>query len=1338
MALVLVLSVLVLMMVLVLGLLSMGSSETRSAGAFSRSVQARTLTELPVNVTMAQIRKATSGLDTSRTWTSQPGMIRVFGTVPNSSLGRSNLEKAYKLYSSDVMEADSSFSVAAETAAMKDWNTQEALFTDLNAPVSVLQSDGTMHRSYPILDPAALGKMDGFSLAASGAPGATIGQPMPMPVRWLYVLQDGRLVVPTSGTGAKAKFDAAVVTKNNPIVSRIAFWTDDESCKVNINTASEGTPWDVPRSTSWTDRNYGGYVPAQNEFQRFPGHPAMTCLSPVLGGFDARFQWKDPGLNANGAVTSTPFQTFLQDTYSLLPRTNYGASGESSWGGSKTITSLTGTPVKRERLFASVDEFFYHSNRTRNGELSGVAPLDAEEMNVARFFLTAHSRAPETNVFNRPRISLWPMQANKSAPRTPKDKLLTFCATLAGQEVAWHRASDWQSTTNQGSSQSPTLDFNLSHNQRLFHYLQKLTSQPVPGFGTDTFESKYGKNNRNQILLQIFDMERWGLNSWCSLNDPASNTLDKTKSYFYLPPRAFSGSNPNYLGEASAVPTVVTALPNGDTPPAGKLKAFGRFHTIVEAAVVFMATAVEGTDGKPVTAASGGTPLDKVNNLTGAAGADGYADKTLKMRAYVVLQPFCPTVGMPPFTANIRYKIKGLESWTSNGQPLFPSNLSTLFNRATSPAGANNENAHATSYTGLHGQFVWRDGGTTKGKTVPGTDEDKNYVFCSDEVDVTGKTVFDMPGPSASTITIELHSGFGTAAQATDPLQTLELEFLKTTVRVPKLKMDQVAKMEMNERFKDIRNSLIGYGDTVRSVVVNATGPSKGDYRLIAALPTVTKNYFRPHPRYFSNAMSSTTNNWANPNACYWDEAQTLRYASNGYQGHYGRIHAQTGLSINGGNQHTWQASGYQFSADGKNIVKAYGLVKNTPYWQDCQPVCAINQDGAINADGRPGDWDMGTARIEDGPYINKPDEGGQDIGGGGYFGRGGFTEEKGRNYSPNRQICSAAAFGSLPTGIYSTAPRPWQTLLFCPNPPSRTTVATLAPMASDHFGFKTPRDHLLLDLFWMPIVEPYAISEPASTAGKINMNYQMLPFTHIQRATGLHAAMRSIRVTALPGAMAWAADATPGGSTTAQKQNCYKAFLDADNLKYDTHYDVNMTETLKGFQQRFDQGDVFHSASEICDLFLVPKPISGHSYIAQNALSKKALPKPGQSPELKDMISWWNGNAADPDDGFKLTGDNARESPYNQLYPRLTTRSNVFQIHYRVQVLKKARSTAAEEWDEDKDSVTAENRGSTLIERYLDPNDAAIPNFVANPSAAGALDDYYRFRILRQKQFSP
>lgn len=1357
-----------LLMTVVVAVLLLGRSETRSARAFSDAASVRSLADLPVNVTMAQIRKATAGLDIDKTWTSQPGMIRVFGTDPGLG-NRSKLVHAYKLYSSDVMVTGEEFSPDKEASSLADWSSSAALFTDLNEPVTVTSSAGGGTKAYPILDPAAFAGTSGTSAIAgckmTAAPGASAGHAAPMPVRWLYVLQDGRIVAPTGGSGTRATFDSGQVTAQNPIVGRIAFWADDESCKVNVNTASEGTPWDVPRTTGWADHNYASFVPGQNEFQRFPGHPAMTCLSPVLGAFDSAYEWRGPFLKNDGTVDPSQmdsdkgvvpgkYSDFLKGIYELLPRTNFGEKAgedgakynETTRGGTQAVTSLTGAPVKRERLFASVDEFFFDSSRQQAG---GSHPISARDLDIGRFFLTAHSRAPETNLFNRPRICLWPLSESKSSTRTGKDKLISFCSTVAGRECAWHRSSFWQDSKKPGSSQSPDEDFTLASNQRVFSYLESVTKRRVPGFGGATFDDKYGALNRNQILLQMFDLDRWAVNAWCANSDPSTGKLDPASSYYYLPPRSYTGKNSTYIGEAGAVPVVASSVPDQTKlpDPSHALKAAGRFPTVTEACVVFMATEVEATDGSALGPNdTGKTPLDKENNLTHKSGSDSWADKTRKMRACIVLAPFTPVVGMPPYTANVRYRIKGLEKWTINGKAMFRSDISsTNVNRAWRPAGAASENAHQTAYTGLHATLMNGSGGN---KTMGGKDEDQRYPFYGEEIDVAGKDTFEFPGTTAQTITIEIFSGFGnTPTAGASPLQTIEMEFPNTTVRVPKLWQKQITQMNFDNRLINVRSNLILEGDVARSVIVDTNGPSKGDYRHIASLAFVPKAYFKEHPFYKSDPSSTITNDFTKPTTSFWDEAQTLRYAANTYQCHYGRIWAQAGLSISGGQEHTWQACGYEIDGTTKTVTKPYGLVKDVAYWQDFQPACTYKLDGAMNLDSKPGDWDTGTGRIEDGPYLNKPDEGGQDYSSDSYYGRGGFIQETGKSYSPNRQICSAAGFGSVPSGVHpspgESKPRPWQTLLFCPNPPSRATAATAEPTKDDHFGFGQPRDHLLLDLFWMPVVDPYAISEPFSTAGKINMNHQIMPFTYIERTTGLHAALRSVRISALPAALAWPADASTTGANSSQKQEAYKAWLStmtnsADNLKFDTNYQVNVDETLKGLKQRFSQGDVFHSPSEICDVFLVPKPITGHTYISQNKRTKKSLSKPSQSPGYAEMTSWWNGNATDPDDGFKLTGDNVRESPYNQLYPRLTTRSNVFQVHYRVQTLKKARSTNAAEWDDATDQISAEYRGSSVVERYLDPNDSSVPDFLSSPVQAGALDDWYRFRVIRKKQFAP
>jgi len=296
--------------------------------------------------------------------------------------------------------------------------------------------------------------------------------------------------------------------------------------------------------------------------------------------------------------------------------------------------------------------------------------------------------------------------------------------------------------------------------------------------------------------------------------------------------------------------------------------------------------------------------------------------------------------------------------------------------------------------------------------------------------------------------------------------------------------------------------------------------------------------------------------------------------------------------------------------------------------------------------------------------------------------------------------VASPVMFGSLPTGVFSG--QPWQTLLFCPNPASATQGADTKPSVHPS-RVKGPRDHLFLDLFTMPIVEPYAISEPCSTAGKVNLNYQLAPFTYIHRSTALRGILKSTRVTAIPSTLT--SYKSGAGSTVFRKP-------------------IRADDTLRFFEDRFakkvssgaykgDEG-VFRAASEICDMPLVPETATYNA--------------------IKDG-TWWRTQ--------QLTGDNARETPYNHIYPRVTTKSNTFTVHVRVQVLKKRKPVAGEnpvawncEWNEGKDQVVSEYRGSTTLERYIDPSDPRIPNFITNPNAT--MDEYYKFRVVSTKRFNP
>ncbi|MGD9748047.1 MAG: hypothetical protein AB7V57_17000, partial [Verrucomicrobiales bacterium] len=78
--------------------------------------------------------------------------------------------------------------------------------------------------------------------------------------------------------------------------------------------------------------------------------------------------------------------------------------------------------------------------------------------------------------------------------------------------------------------------------------------------------------------------------------------------------------------------------------------------------------------------------------------------------------------------------------------------------------------------------------------------------------------------------------------------------------------------------------------------------------------------------------------------------------------------------------------------------------------------------------------------------------------------------------------------------------------------------------------------------------------------------------------------------------------------------------------------------------------------------------------------------------------------------------------------------------VHYQAQVLQQAKTPDADTWDPDYDQVVADYRGSSIIERYIDPNDPAIPDYAADPenSTLPPLDQFYRFRVVNPKRFAP
>lgn len=394
------------------------------------------------------------------------------------------------------------------------------------------------------------------------------------------------------------------------------------------------------------------------------------------------------------------------------------------------------------------------------------------------------------------------------------------------------------------------------------------------------------------------------------------------------------------------------------------------------------------------------------------------------------------------------------------------------------------------------------------------------------------------------------------------------------------------------------------------------------------------------------------------------------------------------------------------------------------------------------------GDFDNGAGLMIDGPYINKPDEGNthslrtrfaqevidywearRNYGEFPYFSNPEYAESGGPSYfSPNRIVSGPGMFGSLPTSLFSSPPRPWQTLLFRPN--VRGNGYTSHPGASAGAGGEDPPDHLFMDLFWMPVVEPYAISEPLSTAGKINMNYQILPFLHIHRDTALRGVFRSEYMLCIPNQWHRSYKHDRGrGEGYHWRDNPYGGALQQRRLRSV----IVEEDTLKQFKRRFQNGEgAFRSASEICEIHLIPEEVSkriGAGAAGAIGSYTPSVTNDGSVPDMENGKYWRD---------HSLVGDNSRERPYTNIQTRLTTKSNTFQVHYRAQVLKQARRDRDADygmWRPSIDTVQAEYRGSSVIERYVDPNGTMVDFADTNQPA---IDEYYRFRVVNPRRFAP
>ncbi|MDR1191064.1 MAG: Verru_Chthon cassette protein A [Verrucomicrobiales bacterium] len=1398
-ALISVLAVIVLVTALVIGFLVRAGYEGASSGNYRAGSTTRLLADTAVNLVQAEINEAIAschdGGNTFKAWASQPGAIRVFDQG-------GSLEKFYRLYSAEtqVVATTSAAGLLAADQPPPAWMDQPALWVDLNAPVKVTGAAGADdYLVFPILDPRDpdnasaeapsanlvqnnTSGMPGFSISDNANP-ADLGknplQPLPMPVRWLYVLENGQIVAPEI-SGDDIRIPGA---DRSPIIGRIAFWTDDETAKVNINTACGSfserldpddasanrkmilpAPWDVSRFLTWDDRIvFSESQPYHGEYQRYPGHPATTDIYQIFNALHVPMQdipSYPPKLDHYAANQYLPSASggAAPLFFKFLPR--YNDNNASSRGG--TVGNIFGDLVpissKNSRLYTSVGELLYdYNDKTHKREASG---LTRQQIESGKFFLSAHSRAPEETLFGTPRLSIWPINqayannpvaGNNTKLATPFDKTIAFCTTTGtggNRRQYYFQRSQWS---------TPTYDAEIVRNTELYNYLQQLSRLNIPGFGGN-FQSKYSADG-DQILTEIFDYIRCTGLAVVSATDATAYNDSGVVSPAYLSSNNTQGLGRQYTiseigmlfictAEGSAVthnllvdsstvaspagyyapvpipsdsgtkwvspvigsandPAYVSNLPvpqylrnsngyivgvTGSVP--GAVADYYGYDTLITNAVTGTGnvSTVPPDPAGPYPANPTLTTTGKYPSSTNDLQALNPGER--RVQIMFLVEPYNPMAGFRQIPAASFYlQAADLETLIINDdiRPFFGRNKVSVHTMGTRDKTVNASSglggSSAFQYhlsTGQWGGAKARVNGWSKASSP---DADR-YDLISNPFTVSGNTL----QITDCNIKLSTHS-----TASADAYQVFNVRFPSPAIGlpIPELIKTGIANAAAPQWWNfDHRLRLIG------------GGISTNDKNNV-----VSSSVFRPDAAVSINSpawISDTSTTVSGSSLIGGDTIRTLIAKDGDIRLIMAKhtVEADGNLDMRPPNPAVYDSSlKITHSLSGPKNDNSKGpvgatfgeLVAGVKYAHKKQP--KIPPIVSTTADRRLWDWDNGYMQLADGAYANKADEG--DSRRDGYT--GGFTTSsmpygnfesqetstarRVSYFTANRVIPSAVMFGSLPTGVKARVP--WQTLLFRPH-------------ALNHKGKDSPPDWLLLDWFNMPVVEPYAISEPFSTAGKINLNYQIVPFTYINRSTGIRAVLGTELIARIPKGAAASYTGLIGSGNLVRTAAGKNGDVTLARLP------VDLDETLKQFDDKFSTGNIFKSSAEICDIYLVPK---GYQW-------------PGFAND------WY-------DDDFALVGDNVRERPYADIYPRLTTKSNTYTVHYTVQSLRNNNSDP-EIWDESRAAITGEYRGSTTIERYINPTQNIMDYATTTPSAWKPLDDYYQWRVIANNAFAP
>ena len=1426
-AIITVLAIVSLMTILIISFFQMAQTAKTTAVNSVEMERASTLKDVITNYVTAQIRTATTLTDggtaqSSQTiWSSQPGAIRTYH-------GSNNFyNRLYKLYSDDEMMIDNikpddsgALLNKIENDTEPQWDKYPDIYADLNRPVRPSSAEReadspTKIRErliYPIVDPNRYngqesdktrnteGFVYGEANLSSRQPNgvdASKGQ-LAMPVRWIYLLKDGTAgTVDKEGKFTAMEKDGGEATTLNPMVSRIAWWADDETCKINVNTASIPIPWDNPRTGSAECLWYAQHQPVSGECQHYPGHPSQTDLCAVF--FPGYRYSPDAQVMPLGLMNPLP-DNYAKLVWNITP---FITEEGGSRGGKDVVRPLSATPVpldNDDHLFATFEELYFKARRAeknldRPRESVGRDDVSGDllsRLEGSQFFLTTRSSGPEMTVFGTPRVCMFPMNeavvAEVGKPSgAVNPRVGAFEVTMATNSTIGATAGVagkpyyFQRSTNAESRHNAFYNNSAGRNAQIFKYLKKLTIAIPPGYpelspefntlgkkypgpnrleGNRPLPSKercnFDSSDRTQIVLQMLDLLRSsnmapGYLASGSSYDAGGGQVAGICGCNQIKPTDVQAGHTAALVINPAIPTTYT--------PKGSGRTYGPAEIIFVAHVIAIKREGTGTQG---------ASLRPIN--PGMSRRWNEAKVASLIQLGVLINSFSPRQGWAPLFAHSGINIS---NETGNGvsdprtrtdgtleAPFFCAN-----NTPSDPAARPEEpfyfgnTVNGTSPTPNAGAdppipvppgFIpWAGVSGARVSASQTAAAFDPFVFEGVGAGTTGQIRLQLKWNPGKILRVFMYDGesanYNTIQAIEIDAGTEDIDFVN--VEYTGLTLDALMQQNIAQPAASFPPAKLA----ATSFVV-----PHGDYRLTTTPLQVERGIFVPHgskrhsivePTLLGSVASyvkGRAGELSPPEEQLLTDSRMTNKMNEAYAPHFAPVKKEALCREDLGSKPVdgvFTVASSRAGGTEANMFKfrfAHGRRDGQyggPAYKRFAAANTIPNRGSSDP-LETGDFDNGIGFCPDGAYMNQPDDGdARDANQPYYMGLGKKAKVNPATFSPNRVLRSAVDFGSIPSGIQARVP--WQTIRFRPDPgmhDPQNRILGLGdqpriPQGTNHFypfsNYCGPKDHLMLDMWWMPVVEPWSLSEGFATKGLINLNQQIFPFTYIQRTTALHALLRSERMMAIPDSEA----ANYKNGANFPNPTVYRRWINAkETIRQLTEYRWKGKDAEE-FTLPFNS---FRSASEICELWLVPEP-GGNS---------------GGAPTLNSTIrQFWNEH--------RLTGDNMRERPYANIYPRLTTRSNVYRVHMIAQTLKKATSNKPETFTSvstegsDPDLVTSEWRGSALVERVLNPNEPALRTSDYAPIDGEdvfdgmqviwppKLDNYYTYRVTEVKQFT-